>query len=185
MLRGFGASPSALLSEMIIVMPFGHAVPFDAPREEQQKNTALFGDYLLKDLMPLIERQYRRAKGRENRAIVGLSMGGGQALDIGLGHLDVFSAIGAFSSAIPRDFEGRFTGLLQNPRDTNQKLKLLWIGCGRQDTAFKGSQDLSNLLDRRQIKHTFKATEGRHTYTVWRQYFAEVTPLLFQGRAAK
>lgn len=166
--------------EFIIVMPFGHAVPFDAPREAQANNANLFEQYLLKDLAPLIEKKYRIQKGRENHAIVGLSMGGGQSLQIGLSHLDQFSAVGAFSSAIPRNFETKFADLLNHPDDTNKKLKLLWIGCGRQDGAFPGSQNLSKALESHQIKHTFHPTEGRHTYTVWRQYFTEVAPLLFR-----
>lgn len=166
--------------EMLIVMPFGHAAPFDAPREQQQKNSALFEDYLLRDAAPLIESRYRVLRGRENRAIVGLSMGGGQALQIGLSHLNQFSAVGAFSSAVPRDFETRFASLLQSPAETNKKLKLLWIGCGRDDAAFKASEDLSHLLESHQIRHTWMPSEGAHTYTVWRQYFTEVAPLLFR-----
>jgi enterochelin esterase-like enzyme len=167
--------------EMIIVMPFGHAVHFDAPRDQQQNNAQKFEEYLFKDLAPLVESSYRIKKGRDNHAIVGLSMGGGQALQIGLGHLDTFSAVGAFSSAIPRDFENRFKTLLDHPKETNKKLDLLWIGCGRQDTiAFRGSENLSAVLEKHGIKHTFRPTEGRHTYTVWRQYFTEVAPLLFR-----
>jgi enterochelin esterase family protein len=166
--------------EMIIVMPFGHAVHFDAPREQQMKNSDRFEEYFFKDLVPLVERNYRVKKGRENTAIVGLSMGGGQSLQIGLGHLDHFSAIGAFSSAIPRDFENRFSDLLAHPDATNKKLKLLWIGCGRQDSAFQGCQKLSAVLEKHQIHHTFNPTEGRHTYTVWREYFTDVAPLLFR-----
>ena len=63
---------------------------------------------LLEDVMPAMEKTYRTAAGRENRAVVGLSMGGGQALQIGLGHLVLFSHVGAFSSAIPGDFSTRF-----------------------------------------------------------------------------
>jgi enterochelin esterase-like enzyme len=168
--------------EMIIVMPFGHAVAFDAPREEQRDNNSKFQEYLLGDLMPLIEERYRIAQGRENRAIVGLSMGGGQALQIGLSHLDFFGAVGAFSSAIPGNFETRFADLLAAPKKTNAKLNLFWIGCGKDDSAFAGSQKLSDILTAHKIKHTFAATEGAHTYTVWRKYFMEVAPLLFQKR---
>jgi enterochelin esterase-like enzyme/DNA-binding beta-propeller fold protein YncE len=166
--------------EMIIVMPFGHAVPFDAPREEQRNNAAKFEAYLLQDLQPLIESRYRIARNRDHRAIIGLSMGGGQALQIGLGHLDLFSAVGAFSGAVPRDFRTRFAGLLDAPQETNKKLKLLWIGCGKEDSMFKASQELSEILDSHNIRHVFRPSEGAHTYTVWRQYFAEVAPLLFR-----
>jgi enterochelin esterase family protein len=165
---------------MIVVMPWGHAVPFDGPREQQANNTSLFERYLLDDVMPAVEKKYRVVPGRENRAIVGLSMGGGQALQIGLGHLDVFSAVGAFSSAVPADFETRFRGLLDHSQATNSRLSLLWIGCGRQDPGFSRNEKLSELLTSHHIRHTFRATEGLHNYAVWRQYLGEIAPLLFR-----
>lgn len=165
---------------MIVVMPYGHAVPFGAPREQQATNTALFEDYLMKDVMPLVEANYRVAPGREKRAIAGLSMGGGQSLSIGFAHPELFSAIGAFSAAVPGDFEKRFAGILKDPDGTNERLKAVWIGCGRQDSLFERNQKLSELLNAHQIHNTFRATEGAHTYTVWRQYLSEFVPLLFQ-----
>ncbi len=170
---------------MIVVMPFGHAVPFTAPMDQQTNNSALFEEYLRKDVLPGMEQRYRVAPGRERRAIIGLSMGGGQALQTGLDHLDQFSVVGAFSSAIPRDFENRYQSLLDNPAETNRKLKLLWIGCGRQDTAFDRNQKLSDLLAAHHIEHTFRATPGAHTYTIWRQYFSEVAPLLFHNNSSR
>ncbi len=164
---------------MIVVMPYGHAVPFGAPREQQAKNTAMFEDYLLKDVIPLAETKYRIAPGRENRAIAGLSMGGGQSLAIGFQHLELFSAIGAFSSAVPADFETRFAAVLKDSAGTNQKLKTVWIGCGRQDSLFDRSSKLSELLNAHHVRNTFRATEGAHTYTIWRQYLGEFAPLLF------
>ena len=166
---------------MIVVMPFGHAAPFGVPAAQgAQSNDALFEDYMLKDVIPTVEGKYRVAAGRQNRAIAGLSMGGGQSLRIGLGHLDLFSAVASFSGAIPGDFETRFAELLKDPQAANAKLKQLWIGCGQQDSLFGRSKSLSELLTRHQIKHTFRATEGVHNYTVWRKYLAEYAPLLFR-----
>jgi enterochelin esterase-like enzyme len=165
---------------MIVVMPYGHAVPFGSPREAQAKNTTLYEDYVLKDVIPLVESKYRVAPGRQNRAIAGLSMGGGQSLYIGFDHLELFSAMAGFSSAVAPDFETRFAQALSDPSGTNAKLKVLWIGCGKQDSIFERSQKLSDLLTAKQIKHTFRATEGAHTYTVWRQYLGEYVPLLFR-----
>lgn len=167
---------------MIIVMPWGHAVPFDGP---QTNNAALVERYLLEEVLPQVERKYRTATGRENRAIVGLSMGGGQALQIGLGHLDRFSAVGAFSSAVPGDFANRFKVLLDDPKHTNAKLKLLWIGCGRGDGAFDRNQQLSELLASHQIRHTFHPSDGVHNFAIWRSFLAEVAPMLFQKEAKK
>ena len=165
---------------MIIVMPYGHAIPFNAPRAEQARNTALFEDYLEHDVMPLVEGKYRVAAGREHRAIAGLSMGGGQAISIGFNHPEQFSAVGAFSAAVPADFETRYAALLKDAPETNLKFKTLWIGCGQQDSIFERSQKLAELFEARHIKHTFRATEGFHTYTVWRQYLSEFAPLLFR-----
>jgi enterochelin esterase-like enzyme len=159
----------------IVVMPWGHATPFGT-----QGNDQLFEKYLLEDVIPTVEAKYRVAPGRQNRAIAGLSMGGGQALRIGLAHLDQFSAVASFSGAIPQDFETRFADLLAKPDATNAKLKTLWIGCGEQDSLFNRSKNLSELLTKKQVKHVFRATPGVHNYTIWRKYLSEFAPLLFK-----
>ena len=163
---------------MIIVMPFGHAVPFGA--RGQVSNTDLYEKYVLKDVMPLVESKYRVKAGRENRAIAGLSMGGGQTIAIGFRHLDLFSAIGAFSAAIPGDFEKEFGQTIANSKDVNAKLKVFWFACGKQDSLFERSQKFSDMLDAHQIKHTFRPSEGAHVYKVWRLYLSEFAPMLFR-----
>ena len=165
---------------MIVVMPFGHAVPFGAPRELQSQNTTLMEKYLLDEVTPMVEKTYRVEQDRKKRALVGYSMGGGQSLQIGLGHLDRFAWVGGFSAGVPNDFEKRFQPLLEDPKAMNQKLNLLWIGCGKEDSLFPRSQQLSDLLTTRHINHVFRPTPGAHTYTVWRQYLIEIVPLLFQ-----
>src|SRR5438270_6341808 len=90
------------MQPMIVVMPFGHATPFgERMAAGGATNDAVFENYLLQDVVPTVETQYRVTPGRQNRALVGLSMGGGQALKIGLGHLNLFSAVGSFSGAVP------------------------------------------------------------------------------------
>src|SRR5262245_43305862 len=106
-------------------------------------------------------------------------MGGGQALQIGLSHLDLFSHVGAFSSAVPSDFSTRFKALLDDPAGTNGKLKVLFIACGRQDGAFARSQELDKTLTTDKSDHTFHPTEGRHNFAVWRQYLIQLAPMLF------
>src|ERR1044071_9297616 len=134
----------------------------------------------MEDVIPTVEAKYRVAPGRQNRAIAGLSMGGGQSLKIGLGHLDLFSAVASFSGAVPADFETRFAPLLSDSGKANSKLKVLWIGCGRQDSLFPRSKNLSELLTKHDVKHVFYPTDGVHNYTVWRKYLAEYAPLLFR-----
>src|SRR5262245_19412655 len=85
------------IQPFIVVMPFGYGVPPDQPQAE---NTAKFGRDLIDDVIPFIQSSYRVVADREKRAIVGLSMGGGQALNIGLNNIDLFSHVGGFSAAI-------------------------------------------------------------------------------------
>ncbi|MFN0101857.1 MAG: alpha/beta hydrolase-fold protein [Bryobacteraceae bacterium] len=158
---------------MIVVMPFGHAVPFGSPREAQAKNVEVYEQYLLRDVMPMVRAKYRVAGTREQTAIAGLSMGGGQSLGIGMKHLDMFSAIGSFSAAVPQGLEKRIDELKKaNP--------LVWVGCGKDDSLFARSADLAEKLKAGGVRHTWRATPGAHTYTVWRQYLAEFAPLLFR-----
>ncbi len=167
---------------MILVMPFGHAVPFGSPREVQAKNVALYDEYVTKDVMPFIEREFRVAPGRKNRAVAGLSMGGGQSLHIGFSHPEMFSAVGAFSAAVPGDFEARFASMLAKPADITLRPGLIWFACGREDSLFGRSEQLDKLLTAKGVPHTWRPTDRNHTYTYWRQYLAEFTPLLFRGR---
>lgn len=166
---------------MIIVMPLGHAEPFGAPGGQ---NTAKFERYLIEEVIPAVDAKYRVAPGRDNRAIMGLSMGGGQALRVGLAHLDLFSAVGGYSAAAVPDFEERFKPLLTDAAGTNAKLKVLWIGCGRQDGLFAANERIAGILKAHQIRHTFFALDANHDYFFWRRCFEETAPLLFGGRSA-
>jgi enterochelin esterase family protein len=171
---------------MVVVMPFGHAQPSVGLGSTAPANPdrSLFTRDLLEDVMPLVERLYRMSNQPDQRAIAGLSMGGGQALNIGLTRLDAFGWIGAFSSALMRmEPEKTFADLLADPAASNKKLHLLWIACGKQDNLFEANQRFSELLNKREIKHTFLATEGAHQWRVWRRYLNEFAPLLFAARS--
>jgi enterochelin esterase-like enzyme len=166
----------------LIVMPFGYGVPPGSPAAAG-KNTELFGKDLLEDVIPYVESRYRALTDHDHRAIVGLSMGGGQALSIGLNHLNVFSHVGGFSSGLGQaaDFAKTYAGAIARPAATNSALRLLWIGCGTDDGAFAASKGFSDFLTAHTVTHTFRATEGAHTWTVWRRYLNEIAPLLFRS----
>ena len=167
---------------MIVVMPLGHAVPFGSPREIAAKNTPLMEEYLLKELLPWAEAKYRIVAGRQNRALAGLSMGGGQTFNIGFTHLDLFSALGMFSTAPGADFATKFKALLDDSKGTNAKLKVLWYANGDKDPVFVRAKETSDLLNKHQIRHTFRVIEGGlHTWPVWRKCLSEFVPLLFTG----
>lgn len=167
---------------MIVVMPFGHAVLLrDRSEVGRQKNIELFRDDLLKEVMPAVERQYRVSADRRYRAIAGLSMGGGQALMIGLTRLDLFAGVAGFSSAVSgEDLTERFAGVLSNPGRTNRDLRLLWIGCGKDDRLVEPARAFDKLLNEKKIRHTYRETDGAHSWRVWRVYLNELLPLLFR-----
>jgi len=132
----------------------------------------------LEDVLPFVEANYRLKPDAASRGIVGLSMGGGQSLTIGLNHLDRFAWVGGFSSSVP----GKETvaEALAQPEASNQKLKLLWIGCGKDDFLLKRNEEFIALLKEKNIRCEWRLTEGNHSWPVWRGYLAEFAPKLFQ-----
>jgi enterochelin esterase family protein len=168
------------MKPFIVVMPFGYAVPPGTPGGQGQ-NTALFARDLLGDVIPAVEARYRTHRDVRHRALVGLSMGGGQALNIGLHHPELFGYLGGFSSGLgkPADFPATYASLIADPARANKDLRLLWIGCGTEDGALAGSKSFSAFLTENRIRHTFRETSGAHTWMVWRRYLQEVAPLLF------
>lgn len=166
---------------MLIVMPDGHVV--DRAREREPGNRSRWREPFEKDLLesvlPLVETNYRAAADAQHRGIVGLSMGGGQSIGVGLGHLDQFAWVGAFSAAVSGD-DPVLPGLRSDPAAANGKLKLLWIGIGKDDFLLARNHEFIKVLDELKIRHTYRETEGRHAWGVWRGYLAEFLPLLFR-----
>ena len=174
---------------MIVVMPFGYgespmARPAPNPggsRPGMSRNTELFGRDLLEDLIPFIEATFKVYADKPHRALAGLSMGGGEALSLGLNHLDQFNYVAGFSAGIGNvDFNLTFADLAANPSVVGQKLQLLWVGCGREDSLFPANEKFDAFLTRYNVKHTFHVTSGAHTWMVWRRYLRDYAPLLFQ-----
>jgi len=170
-------------ARMIVVMPWGHALPFGAkPPLGQPGNNDVFADYLLKDVMPLVESKYRVAAGRRNHAIVGLSMGGAQALQIGLLHRDLFASIGVFGAGMARpELEAKFASVLAKPLDSGgDKLALFYLGMGKEDGALPRAKEMGEALRAHGVPVTYHETDGGHTYPVWRKLLVDVAPSLFQ-----
>ena len=164
---------------MLLVMPFGHAVPQNGP--DQARNNALFEEDLMTSILPALETNYRVASGARNHAIAGLSMGGMQALAIGLHNPDRFAWIGVYSPIMESDFDTRYTEQLAAADTLNKKLALLWIGCGTEDNLFRGAKALDETLNQRGVKHEFHPSEGgRHTWVLWREYLERMAPVLFR-----
>jgi enterochelin esterase-like enzyme len=166
----------------VVAMPFGYGIPPGTLRTAASPTSdELFARDLIGDAIPFIEARYRVYTDREHRAIVGLSMGGGQSLSIGLNHLDLFAYVGGFSAGLrPADFATTFADTAAHPKAANERLRLLWIGCGKDDGAMVNSKAFDDFLNQHQVKHTFRESDGAHTWIVWRRYLNEVAPLLFR-----
>lgn len=170
------------LEQMIVVMPNGRAMRDDratgdimAPDKVEAFST--FQGDLLADLIPFVERNYAVQTDQPHRALFGLSMGGGQALNFGLGNMDVFAWVGGFSSA-PNT--RRPEQLLPNPQEAKDKLKLLWISCGDQDRLMEITQRTHEYLTQHQVPHTYYLEPGDHDFKVWKNDLYQISQLLFK-----
>lgn len=170
------------LTPMIVVLPNGRAIKDDratgnimAP--DKVEGFAIFEKDLLNDLIPFIEKTYPVIKNRESRAIAGLSMGGGQSLNFGLGNLDKFAWVGGFSSA-PNTKAPEV--LVPNPEATKQQLKLLWISCGDNDNLMSFSERTHLYLQQHRIPHIFYVEPGGHDFNVWKNDLYLFSQLLFK-----
>ncbi len=166
---------------MIVVMPNGRASKDLTPRSpfnQQGPAFAAFEKDLLKDLIPHIEKNYSVLTDREHRALAGLSMGGGQSLNFGLGNLDTFAWVGGFSSAPNTK---RPTELIKDPSEAIKKLKLLYVACGDKDGLFRISENVHKMLDEKKVPHEYRVIAGgAHDFKVWKSDLYHFAQLIFR-----
>ena len=186
-----GGNPQVILDElyaqgkiepMIVVLPNGRAMKDDRATgnimaRDKVEAFATFEKDLLNDLIPYIEKKYPVLKDREHRAIAGLSMGGGQSLNFGLGNLDVFAWVGGFSSA-PNTKPPK--QLVPNPEEAKNKLKLLWISCGDKDGLLPFSSRTHDYLFEKDVPHIYYLEPGNHDFKVWKNGLYMFSQFLFK-----
>lgn len=170
------------IEPMIVVMPNGRAMKDDRATgnimaADKVQAFATFEKDLLNDLIPFIEKKYPILADREHRAIAGLSMGGGQSLNFGLGNLDKFAWIGGFSSApntkIPKE-------LVPDPETARQKIKLLFISCGASDGLISFSKRTHDYLVQNSVPHIYFIEPGVHDFKVWKNGLFMFAQLIFK-----
>jgi enterochelin esterase-like enzyme len=142
------------------------------------------------DLVPFVDKHFRTLPSRENRALVGLSMGSSIAANIGLKRLDVFASIGLLSAGMFRpmaDAPGGIAalekiapGLLTDGATANKKLRLFFFACGTADPRIETLTKLETELQSRKINLVFKRYPGEHEWKVWRHSLADMAPMLFR-----
>ncbi len=168
---------------MIIVMPNGRAQKNDRAEGNVFATAPAFANFekdLLEDVIPAIEARYSVRGHRESRALAGLSMGGGQSLNFGLGHLDTFAWIGGFSSAPNTKAPAE---LLPDPAAAKASLKLLYLSCGNQDGLIRISQGLHQHLKENDVPHIWHVDSHGHDAETWSKNLFHFAQRLFKNGA--
>lgn len=167
------------LVPMIVVLPNGRAQPNDRAEGNVFASAPAFAKFepdLLTDLIPFVEAKYAAKTNREDRALAGLSMGGGQSLNFGLAHLDTFAWVGGFSSAPNTKPPAQ---LVPDP-GAAKKLKLLWVSCGDKDGLINISQGFHAHLKQKNVPHVWHVDSGGHDFKVWKNDLFLFSQLVFR-----
>lgn len=171
----------AKIAPMIVVLPNGRAMVDDSPggdifAADKVAGFANFEIELIKDLIPFIDTTYSVKRNREARAIAGLSMGGGQALNFGLAHLDTFAWVGAFSPA-PNT---KAANMLLPDLEDSAKLSGLWISCGTADGLLYIAKNTHEFMAQNKISHYYVVEPGKgHDFSVWKPGFYYFAHMIF------
>jgi enterochelin esterase-like enzyme len=188
---------------MIVVMPAGHTRSFSfggpPPSGGSRPPADEFEQDFVKDIMPAIEKNYRVLTDRKNRAIAGLSMGGGQTLNLFIPNQEKFAYVGVFSSGIfgafpprrPADTSASAAAPARSPweeqhlaeldnAEWKKGLKLLWFGTGKDDFLVQTTRNSVDLLKKHGFNVVYDETAGAHTWIVWRNYLNDFAPKLFR-----
>ena len=193
---------------MVVVMPLGHAIQsfWTGPAKQATDPVAaalagatlddiisamMAGDGngglspvtkdIVEDVLPMIERDFKVSKRPDDRAIAGLSMGGGHTVNIAFARPEMFRYVVLMSPAANARVSTIYAARLKDNAALNKQFKLFWLGVGKDDTLTgPGDRAFADAIGKAGVKLVFKETEGRHEWTVWRQYLNEVAPLLFK-----
>jgi enterochelin esterase family protein len=169
---------------MIIVMPYGRAYPTISKSSGSLRNWDNLQEIqkdFLNNIFPFVEKNYRTKADKDNRAIAGFSGGGGTSLYVGLNNPDLFSWVCGFAPGMLKpEFERNNAVPFQNTSLTNQRLKLFWIGVGKDDGLYPVISDYLKVLDEKNIKHETFISDGGHTWMNCKLYLSTIAQKLFK-----
>ena len=140
-----------------------------------------WGDYLVGEVVRLVDSSYRTIPARESRAIGGNSMGGHGALQTAMNHPDLFAVVGAHSPALRRysetfsffgdaDYFARHDPLTLARTSEALARLTIWIDSGDEDPWRARAVELHDVLASRGIQHEWHVWPGRHDRTYWRAH---------------
>jgi enterochelin esterase-like enzyme len=189
--QGYASRPGEAPTPSFGPPPAAAGRPAGPPPDLSRRFQA-FDEVVTKDLIPYIDSTFRTIPDREHRALAGLSMGGFQAFNIGLSHLDLFSSIGGFSGAgggfgaAPIDLKTAHNGVMADADAFNRRVPILFMSIGtvepqRMQDSVRSYHD---ALTQARIKTVFYESPGTsHEWLTWRRSLHEFAPLLFQAPA--
>ena len=193
---------------MVVVMPLGHSIQsfWTGPAQQVPDpvmkamagatlseiiNAMMGGDGkgglspvtrdIVEDVLPMVESTYKVSKRPDDRAIAGLSMGGGHTINIVFSRPELFRYAVMMSPAAGGGIATMYPKIAEKPDTLNKQYKLFWVGVGKDDgLTGPGDKAFSEALTKIGVKHEFVLTEGRHEWTVWRHYLNDIAPKLFR-----
>ena len=174
---------------MIVAIPNGNATkPGVNARGYNDEAMAVFKEELFENIMPFVEDNYRVKPGSENRALSGLSMGGGQSFFTGLRNTDVFDYVGVFSTGLFGGIreqsafnpESVIPGILTNPKSFNDSLKVFYISVGEQDNRIEATKKLIETFNSKGLNVEFASFPGDHEWQVWRKSLHDFAQKIFK-----
>ena len=174
---------------MIVVMPNGvyfnnaapgYAVNMFQPNFMNSRSTSTVEiEQSFKDIISFVESNYRVAKGYQNRAIAGLSMGGRQSCAVSRSNPGTFAYVGMFSGAVPADTPEQEAALATQMSKGKAPL-LYWIACGKDDGVKKNSMLLYDYCQSKGYPVEYYESEGGHTWRNWRVYLTLFAQKIFK-----
>jgi enterochelin esterase family protein len=178
---------------MLVVMPNGNVPSTGGGRGGYSAaGMAGYGNELLNNIIPFIESDYRATPNAQNRAVAGLSMGGGQDFFTGLGNKDKFATIGVFSTGVfggisnPAggaagfNAEEQIPGIYSNAKAFNDSLEVLYISVGEQDPRLEPTKKTVPDFKSHGLNVEFASFPGSHEWQVWRKSLHDFAQRIFK-----
>ncbi|MBN2012123.1 esterase [candidate division KSB1 bacterium] len=169
---------------MIIVMPYGRAYPVISKHSGSLRNWENLQEFkqdFFNNLLPFVEANYNVIPDNDHRAIAGFSGGGGTSLYFGLNNPDYFRWVIGFAPGMRfEEFDRNNAVAFENPALTNERLKLFWIGVGKDDGLYRFIGEYLKVLDQKQIKHETFISDGGHTWMNCKLYLSIIAQKLFK-----
>ena len=161
--------------KMIVVMSSGYAF------KDGEKPVFYPGNFeseLIHNIIPYIENNFRVRKGRDYRAMAGLSLGSAQTTDIVAKNMKLFSAAGVFSGVAIHEME--------RICDSKETLDVVFMSCGcYEDQIRTGMKQIEQKFENAGKYCISKVYEGYHEWHVWRKSLYDFVPLLFRKAGAE